>query len=167
MEDEMQLHKMSEIRGAFKTKVALIIIQFTASRKREHRGMRELKYRSLFVGLALLSALSACASARDDSARLRLAAVLRDSLGKTAEATPSFLNDSTHLQIDISSNHFSALDAAARGVEARTIAALSLRNYVRRSDVDSVRIQGRELVSRGFWAIHWAYDFAAKDLGVK
>ncbi len=127
--------------------------------------MRELKYRSRLVGLALFSALSACAPGHDDSARLQLAAVLRDSLGKTVEATPSFLNDSTHLQIDVSSTHFSDLDAAARGVKARSIAALSLRNYLRRNEVDSVRIQGREFVSRGFWAIHWAYDFAATDLG--
>ncbi|MDQ6718345.1 MAG: hypothetical protein M3Z17_08385, partial [Gemmatimonadota bacterium] len=60
-----------------------------------------------------LALLTACARHDDDSARSQLASILSDSLGKSADAMPSFLKDSTHLQIDVSSNAFSELDESA------------------------------------------------------
>ena len=121
----------------------------------------------LLLSVGMLSCLSACGGTHGDPARSDLNAVLADSIGKAARPNASYLGDRSHLLIDVGSDAFSGLASYARAAKAREIAALSLRNYAHRSEVDSVRVQGSEPKGPGVRKIFWGIDFAAKDLGTK
>jgi hypothetical protein len=118
-----------------------------------------------FVLSLVLSVLSiACSETAKEKTLGELASTLRDSLGASAEASPAYLRDSTHLQIDLSASHYSSLGDSELTDKARDVAALAMRAYPKRAEVESVTVQGREKVSKGVWRVHWRRTFSSGEL---
>lgn len=116
------------------------------------------------VAVGILVSISACSADNDAPARTKLAAILTDSLGAAADATPTYLRDESHLQIGLSAATFAGMDEASRQVTARKIAQFALRHYTRRAELDSISVFTREIVDKGIARILWSRSFPVTDL---
>ena len=106
----------------------------------------------------------ACYNTHRNSARENLLAALQDSLGKDAQPEVAFLRDSTNLQIELAAAPFANLSDSAFTDRARDIARFALTRYEKASELDSVTVLDRDVVTRGVWKIRNTRAFSIAEL---
>ena len=130
--------------------------------------MQELRRRTLCVFASSLAAVACHPRAPDSDARARLAAILRDSLGGSADPNVAFITDGghreSHLYVTFDTTIVPNVSDSLFGFRARDLARFVVRHYDKLGELDSVTVATRELIQPGAWRVLHSRAFAVAGL---
>jgi hypothetical protein len=117
----------------------------------------------------ILCGLAACTpKSPEEEARNKLAAMLRDSVGRGTDPKVSFIMEGAvsgkNLYVHFDTTAFPNMPESTFVVRARDVARFSLRHYEKAQDLDSVTIASRENLQPGLARIHHQRVFSTAEL---
>lgn len=123
------------------------------------------------VSCAVLSCFAAVACQPKDgtsAARARLAGALRDSLGRSSDASVAFIDNGgradSHLYVMLDTAAMPNVSDSVFALRARAVAHFAVRHYDNASALESVTVAAREPMQPGAWKVHHVRAFAVTGL---
>ena len=126
--------------------------------------------RAAACAVVLCLAAAACQpKGAASDARARLAAALRDSLGRSSDASVAFISDGgrsdSHLYVMLDTAAVPNVSDSAFAIRARSLAGFVMRHYDNARALDSVTTSARTPGQTGVWKVHHIRAVAVAGLG--